>query len=44
MSLFILMPRSDERVTNILKKNQRVLIEFIEKFQNERGKLYRISV
>ena len=32
LSLFILMPRSDERVTNILKKNQRCLIEFIEKF------------
>ena len=32
LSLFILMPRSDERVSNLLKKNQRHLIEFIEKF------------
>ena len=31
------MPKNDDKVFNILKKNQGMLIEFIEKFQNDRG-------
>lgn len=32
LSLFILMPKDDEKVYNILKNNKEMLIEFIEKF------------
>jgi len=32
LSLFILMPKGDDKVYNILKNNKTMLIEFIEKF------------
>lgn len=40
LSLFILMPKTDERVFTILRKNQSMLVDFIEKFQNDRGKCH----
>lgn len=32
LSLFILMPKEDTRVENIITKNKDMLIEYIEKF------------
>lgn len=32
LSLFILMPREDEKVSTIITKNKSMLIDFIEKF------------
>lgn len=32
LSLFILIPKEDEKVYNILKKNKKMLIDYIEKF------------
>jgi calcium binding protein 39 len=44
LSLFILMPKEDERVSTIITKNKAMLIDFIEKFQNDRGKYTPLNV
>lgn len=44
LSLFILMPKEDIRVGSIITKNKEMLIEYIEKFQNERGKIYTFNL
>ncbi len=44
LSLFILMPRDDSKVSTILTKNRDMLVDYIEKFQNERGKSPQLSI
>jgi len=33
------MPRDEEKVAQILIKNKKMLVQFIESFQNDRGNL-----
>ena len=38
LSLYIMLPKSNEKATQILQTNKKHLNEFIKTFQNERGK------
>jgi hypothetical protein len=43
LSLFILMPKEEEKVINVLRTNKRNLNEFIKNFQTDRGKNHLVS-